>query len=249
MSKTAIGLVILMIIAEGIAWSLISANALFNARLELKSLRTEKASLEMKLETANNRLTDAEEDLAVARQELSSVRQELGSYNVTISSLESKLELYRETWGLTASGIEPSLWGAGIVNNATATDPTWAQLLDFLLRDKTDQRDYVPDVYVCQNFAMDVHNNAEQAGIRAAYVVVKLPNSYRSLNAFRTTDKGLIFIDCTGREASQARPSSLDKSVSVAPGKLYIPKSLFPECGWPTTWEHMGTILDVEMYW
>lgn len=249
MSKNIAGLVMVMIIAEAIAWGLINANALFNARLELKSLRMERASLGVKLETADNRLAQTEEELILARQELSSVQQELGSYKLTISSLESKLKLYQDTWGLTASGIQPPFRGAEIVNNETATNPTWAQLSDFLIRDKTDQKDYVPGVYVCEDFARDVHNNAEQAGIRAAYVVVELPYGYHSLNAFQTVDRGLVFIDCTGREASQRRPSSCDKSVTVRLGKSYVPKSLYPECGWPTTWEDMGTILDVEIYW
>jgi len=238
-----------MIVAEAIVWGLISYNALVKARLELSSLRIETGSLEMNLGTADNALAETEEDLISARQELSSVQQELSSSRLTISSLESKLELYQDTWGLTASGIQPPFEGTDIVNNGTATNPTWAQLSDFLLSDRTDQNDYVPDVYMCGDFARDVHNNAERAGIRAAYVAVALPSGYQSLNAFQTTDRGLVFIDCTGREASLPRPSSCDKTVNAGLGKSYVPKSLFPECGWPTTWENMGTILDVEIYW
>lgn len=249
MSRNITGLLMVMIVAEAIAWGVISGNALSEARLELSSLRMETASLETNLETANNTLTETEEDLTLARQELGSVQQELSSYRLTISSLESKLELYKDTWGLTASDIQPPFQGADIVNNGTATNPTWAQLSDFLLRDKTDQKDYVPGVYTCDDFARDVHNNAEQAGIRAAYVVVELPNACQSLNAFQTTDRSLVFIDCTGREASQSSPSNCDKTVNVRLGKRYAPKSLFPECGWPATWENMGTILDVEIYW
>ena len=242
MSRNIMSVLMVMIVAEAIAWGLISGNALSKARLELSSLRMETASLEMNLETANNTMAETDEDLTLARQELS-------SYKLTINSLESKLELYEDTWGLTASGIQPPFQGADIVNNGTATNPTWAQLSDFLLSDKTDQKDYVPGVYMCDNFARDVHNNAEQAGIRAAYVVVELPNAYHSLNAFQTTDGSLVFIDCTGREASQSSPSNCDKTVNVRLGKSYVPKSLFPECGWPTTWQDMGTILDVEVYW
>ena len=249
MSRNITCVFMVMIVAEAIAWGLISGNALFKARLELSSLRMETASLGMNLETANSTMAETEEDLTLARQELSSVLQETSSYKLTISSLESKLELYEDTWGLTAAGIQPPFQGADIVNNGTATNPTWAQLSDFLLRDKTDQNDYVPGVYMCDDFARDVHNNAEQAGIRAAYVVVELPNAYHSLNAFRTTDRSLVFMDCTGREASQSSPSNCDKTVSVRLGKSYVPKSLFPECGWPTTWEDMGTILDAEIYW
>ena len=238
-----------IIVAEAIGWGLVSYDALFKARLELNLLRIEMGTLEMNLRTADNALAGTEEDLASARQELSSVQHELSSSKLTISSLESELDLYQDTWGLIASGLQPPFQGADIVSNGTATDPTWAQLSDFLLRDKTDQKDYVPGVYVCGDFARDVHNNAERAGIRAAYVAVELSGAYHSLNAFQTTDRGLVFIDCTGLEASRSSPSSCDKTVNVRLGKSYVPKSLFPECGWPTTWGDMGTILDVEIYW
>jgi hypothetical protein len=249
MSKKLTDVLTVIIVAEAIVWGLISYNALWKVRLELSSLRMETGTLETNLGIADNTLAETEQDLTSARQELSSVQQELSSSRLTISSLESKLELYEDTWGLIASGTQPPFQGADIVSNGTATNPTWAQLSNFLLRDKTDQKDYVPGVYMCGDFARDVHNNAERAGIRAAYVAVELPGAYHSLNAFQTTDRGLVFIDCTGREASQSSPSNCDKTVDVRLGKSYVPKSLVPECGWSTTWGDMGTILDVEIYW
>lgn len=249
MSRKLIDVLMVIIVAEAIGWGLISYNALFKARLELSSLRMETGTLQMNLGIADKALAETEEDLTSARQELSSVQQELSSSNLTINSLESKLGLYKDTWGMIASGIQPPFQGADLVSNGTATNPTWAQLSDFLLGDKTDQKAYVPGVYMCGDFARDVHNNAERAGIRAAYVAVEFPSAYHSLNAFQTTDRGLIFIDCTGREASQSSPSNCDKTVNVRLGRSYVPKSLFPECPWNVTWGNMGTVLDVEIYW
>ena len=242
MSRKLTDVLMVIIVAEAIVWGLISYNALVKTRLELSSLRRETGTLEMSLEVADNALAQTQEDLSSARQELS-------SSNLTISSLESKLELYEDTWGLIASGVQPPFQGADIVSNGTATNPTWAQLSDFLLKDKTDRKAYVPGVYMCGDFTRDVHNNAERAGIRAAYVAVELPGGYHSLNAFQTTDKGLVFIDCTGLEASQSGPSNCDKTVNVTLGESYVPESLFPECPWNVTWGNMGTVLDVEIYW
>ena len=242
MSRKLTDVLMVIIVAEAIVWGLISYNALVKTRLELSSLRRETGTLEMSLEVADNALAQTQEDLSSARQELS-------SSNLTISSLGSKLELYEDTWGLIASGVQPPFQGADIVSNGTATNPTWAQLSDFLLKDKTDRKAYVPGVYMCGDFTRDVHNNAERAGIRAAYVAVELPSGYHSLNAFQTTDKGLVFIDCTGLEASQSGPSNSDKTVNVTLGESYVPESLFPECPWNVTWGNMGTVLDVEIYW
>jgi hypothetical protein len=242
MSSKLTDVLMVIIVAEAIVWGLISYNALVKARLELSSLRTDTETLEKNLEIAND-------SAALTQEDLSSARQELSSSNLTISSLESKLELYENTWGLIASGMQPPFQGADIVSNETATNPTWAQLSDFLLKDKTDRKAYVPGVYMCGDFTRDVHNNAERAGIRAAYVAVELPSGYHSLNAFQTTDRGLVFIDCTGLEASQSGPSNCDKTVNVRLGESYVPESLFPECPWNVTWGNMGTVLDVEIYW
>ena len=98
-------------------------------------------------------------------------------------------------------------------NNPQATDPSWDQLKAFLAEDKTDERDYVLGDFVCGSFAQDVHNNAEKAGIRAAWVAIDLANKPigHALNAFNTTDRGMVFTDSTGdtaaaNEAAVLRP-------------------------------------------
>lgn len=91
-----------------------------------------------------------------------------------------------------------------LMNNPDATDPTYAELLAFLEADPTDRYSYIlgppKAAYICTDFAEDVHNNAEAAGIRAAWVGVDFEDKTEghALNAFETTDRGLVFIDCTG---------------------------------------------------
>ncbi|GAJ14543.1 unnamed protein product, partial [marine sediment metagenome] len=81
------------------------------------------------------------------------------------------------------------------------------------------------DPNICADFAERLHNNAEKAGIRCAYVSVDIsgysdPYGYgipsdtsHALVAFNTTDKGLVYIDDTG--ISSYGPSSCDKIVDV----------------------------------
>ena len=111
------------------------------------------------------------------------------------------------------SGVEPfdskqppysKTFGAPIhlTNNSSATDPTWQQLMSFLVADKTDQKDYSAFSFPCGAFAEEVHNNAEAAGIQAAWVAVDFEDNTdgHALNAFNTTDRGLVYVDCTGRD-------------------------------------------------
>lgn len=110
-------------------------------------------------------------------------------------------------------------------NNPEAKNPTFEELLIFLSQDETNLIPYDFNNFVCADYAEMLHNNAEKAGIRAAYVCVNLSDSYfgdggHALNAFRTIDKGLVFVDDTG---------GYDCIVDVKPEEPYIPISLFSD--------------------
>jgi len=134
-------------------------------------------------------------------------------------------------------------------NNPDALNPSWEQLKAFLLNDRTDEVRYDYNSFVCADFAEMLHNNAEEAGIRAAYISIKLGPCFEfprigghALNAFETTDKGLVFIDCTG--PSKKEGINRDKIVDVEVGNDYIPESVFPQPGW--FWVNIGEILEIE---
>ncbi|HEY41194.1 MAG TPA: hypothetical protein G4O18_04970 [Dehalococcoidia bacterium] len=93
----------------------------------------------------------------------------------------------------------PSGESARLVNNDEASPPTWQELMAFLEADATDQNPYNIDSFACVAFAEELHNNAEAAGIEAAFVGVQFEGREvgHALNAFHTTDRGLVFIDCT----------------------------------------------------
>ncbi len=241
-NKLAHALIIIVVIGA-VAWGLVSYYNLLQTRSELSHLRRDVEVLEMNLEEAEARLDQTEEELIATQQELYSAE-------LTISSLEAELELYKDIWGAEViSGVDWPSYDINLANSETASNPKWAELLEFLREDKTDENTYVPDVYVCRHFARDLHNNAELAGIRAAYVAVNLPGAAHALNAFKTTDRGLVFIDCNGLPASQSGPSNCDKTVDVRLGEHYIPESLFPESNWGVIWENMGTVLDMRIWW
>jgi len=111
-------------------------------------------------------------------------------------------------------------------NNPEAVDPTWDQVVSFLKADRTDEMEYVDEDFMCGAFAQDVHNNAEKAGIRAAWVGVDLAGQPigHAVNAFNTTDRGLVFTDSTGQTAEEyllelhKLEAEADGSVSVTEG-------------------------------
>lgn len=129
-----------------------------------------------------------------------------------------------------------------------------------LVKNIIDGIEQPEDPRICADFAERLHNNAEMAGIRCAYVDVNLSgytdpfdygissNTGHALCAFETTDKGLVYIDDTSTSLNFA-PSNCDKIVDVQIGKAFIPESIFPEPGWYSTWDSMGVVTDIFITW
>jgi hypothetical protein len=119
-----------------------------------------------------------------------------------------------------------------LYENPRAEDPSWWQLEMFITNDDTDKEYYVADSFVCADFAAMLHDRAETAGIKAAYVSVNFTDGPgHALNAFNTTDRGLVFIDCTGQGLnvatsggitdSQGPPATYDKVAYMSTGNTY----------------------------
>lgn len=87
-----------------------------------------------------------------------------------------------------------------LINKEGAHNPTWAELKSFLSADRTEDELYVMGTWVCGDYAETLHNNAERNGIAAGFVAISFEDSStgHALNVFITTDKGVVFIDCTG---------------------------------------------------
>jgi hypothetical protein len=153
-----------------------------------------------------------------------------------------------------------------LVNYKNTTNPTWSGLVSFLRSDTTDEFLY-NDSFVCADFAEMLHNNAEKAGLKAGYVKVDfLDMESHALNVFNTTDKGIVFVDCTGDTEQLGALNSNDKIAYIQIGKEYglvsayktnSPDYEFYEIhkrkryqGVPGTYfEPLGIVKDFEIYW
>lgn len=107
-----------------------------------------------------------------------------------------------------------------LINNAKAKNPSWEQLVHFLRNDTTDRKTYDYNTFRCGSFAEELHNNAEAQGIAAAYVLTdnetwRTSSNFHVLhafNAFQTTDRGLIFVDCTGMPRNESDCAIVDNN-------------------------------------
>lgn len=75
-------------------------------------------------------------------------------------------------------------------------DPSYAEVVEFIRKDKTDKNKYVENEYTCVHFARDVNNNAENEGIRCGFVIINLSGSANhAIIAFNTTDRGIVYFE------------------------------------------------------
>ncbi|MDD5127825.1 MAG: hypothetical protein PHR43_07025, partial [Dehalococcoidales bacterium] len=176
-------------------------NKLANVTSELASTRTELTSTKGELASTRTELTSTKGELASTKNQLTSAQQATANLQATLSSTQQQLTIYRET--LTGLGItlqaSNTCYDVHLIDNPEADDPTFDQLITFLSQDKTENNSYIANVYDCSQFSRDIHNNAEAKGIRTAEVHARFENDTigHALNAFLTTDYGLVYVDCT----------------------------------------------------
>lgn len=227
----------------------------------LTSTQSELSSTQAELSSTEQRLSLTQAELASTNQELSSVQQDLTNLQATLSGTQQQLSAAQETLGGLGITLSTSKECSDVVliDNPTATNPTWSQLMTFLSQDQTEKHTYIKDVYDCSQFSRDVHNNAEAAGIRAAEVHVEFRNEVddHALNAFLTTDHGLVYVDCTEAPDTIARVKAGKEYRAV---KLYrITKTNIRNDYWwdrlssyyyigSSTWDQWVT-LNIEIYW
>jgi hypothetical protein len=125
------------------------------------------------------------------------LRSEARATGVGVAIVGSKVYYTQVFDVLNAAGGngEPvRLW-----ENPQARDVLWEQVKEFVMNDDTNSHTYIPGSFVCADFAALLHNRAEAAGIKTAYVSVDFAEGPgHALSTFNTTDRGLVYIDCTG---------------------------------------------------
>lgn len=105
-------------------------------------------------------------------------------------------------------------------------NPSYDEMINFILEDPTDLNEYRFPEYVCENFAREVVKNAKSKGIRAGLVHLESPDSEgHAIVAFETTDKGLYFLEPQADIVFSKE--ELDRMVEegvyyLAPGGYYV---------------------------
>ena len=141
-----------------------------------------------------------------------------------------------------------------LINNPVARSPSWDELVIFIQSDTTDSRPFVQTFYwsyVCTDYARDVHNNAEAVGIKAAWVGIDFREGGpgHALNAFDTTDKGLVFVDCTQWDTIAYVKIGEELGYIDLDWALSPEYSYYEENEYLSVYQPMGVVNDMQIHW
>jgi hypothetical protein len=163
-----------------------------DTRTELFATEKTLATTQTQLAGTQTKLSSTESILSSTESNLSDTKSELQAYKTTMEGMGITVYTQNKIWNFNYKSWTQE-------NNSKAGNPTWAELVAFIDADTTNQHTYDASTYNCVNYAVDVHNNAENAGITAAVVTVLWNGEPvgHAINAFITSDYGLVFVDCT----------------------------------------------------
>lgn len=101
-------------------------------------------------------------------------------------------------------------------NQQNTHDPESPELFDFLFYDGTDRIPYRPPRWVCSDYAIRLHDNAERKGIRAGVVLLDVaPEApLHMVTSFNVQSFGEVWIDEVGYWYTFELPSGVNASTS-----------------------------------
>lgn len=127
-----------------------------------------------------------------------------------------------------------------LYHNPKALNLTYNEVIKFIELDKTDEKPYIPGEFICGDFAEVVQHNAENSGINCGLVLIRFNDStYHMINAFSTTDKGIVYIDSTGGNMPG------DAIDNLAVGQICIPQPISNNA----VYGSLGQVESVKNYW
>jgi len=146
--------------------------------------------------------TSREKDL-----QITSLKENLSALQKDLLSTKAELERIKNLFNNLTLSKESNL-----------RNPSWEELKTFLEADNTNKLVY-NESFDCTGFAIELFKRARLNGFRVGIVEIEFEDntSAHFLNVFKTSDKGIVFIDVTGNENGTGK----DKVGYLEIGKVY----------------------------
>jgi hypothetical protein len=131
----------------------------------------------------------------------------------------------QDTWLWSKDGrrlVDSQRRPVELKNNPEAKDVSLQQVVAFVKANQVNTHAYETGKFMCTEFALGLHDAAEAAGIRCGLVGIRFQQGQgHALNIFKTTDKGLVYVDCTGSPSPDSDRALFDTIAYVQIGRPY----------------------------
>lgn len=102
----------------------------------------------------------------------------------------------KKSWTLSLAAALLLAVAFTFVSANVPRNTTYIEAIQFISEDRTDNNLYVTGEYVCANFSADFQSNALKTGLNCGVVTVFFADgTNHALNAFNTTDMGLVYVE------------------------------------------------------
>jgi len=120
--------------------------------------------------------------------------------NEEIKEVETLLSDVREQLDMINSSLQENISELKKLksgNDYNLHDPTYNEIASFIAQDKTNEEEYIEGVFDCEQFSQQVNTNAENEGIRCAYVVIYFDgtDAGHGIVGFNTVDRGMVYVE------------------------------------------------------
>jgi len=167
------------------------------AKAEVASLQHEIEVLrdtQEQYDVAKAEVASLQHEISVLQGELTSSKEESTALNQDMLTLEQRYEELQADFESLQTNYQRAVEGSA---QSTLVNPTWLELKEFLKRDDTDTIPYDIDSFDCDGYAITIRDRASMLSFRCAFVGLDFGETVgHSINAFETTDSGLIYVDC-----------------------------------------------------
>jgi hypothetical protein len=199
--------VVVMLICIVLGVSCIGAGLLLSQKEAEVTLKTEEiVVMETQKSTLETQIVGLLSDKAALELQVTGLEDETSELNTEVTVLESEVsgletevtENYNQGYseGHEAGYAKGYVEGMDYVteNGYYIRDPTYAEAIEFIASDLTDQHEY-SDYYVCYDFTSDFNANAEDQGYRCGFVYMTFSSGAHAIACFSTVDEGIIYVE------------------------------------------------------
>lgn len=185
----------------------------------------------------DSQMNNLESVITYYENETLALNEQLGSTNDRLSEVQQELEQTNISLQENISELEKLQSG----DKYQLHDPTYYEVSRFIASDTTDEIPYNNETFDCEDFCHQINNNAENRGIRCAYVVLYFydTNTGHAIIGFNTIDREMVYVE----------PQSDEWVENLEVGNDYWTDCVVPKGGYYYEDAPNDTIKEILIFW